>query len=62
MKINPPSAVRTILYITSVFVNAMVGVLLVNEITVSAYALALIAGLNAVVALMAGVNVNPEEY
>lgn len=61
MNINPPSSVRTGLYVTSVFINAVTGVLITSEVVVPVVALALIAGFNAVVALMAGANVTQDE-
>jgi hypothetical protein len=61
MQFNPPSAVRTTLYVTSVALNAMMGVILTSEVEVSVYVLAGIAGFNAVVALMAGLNVTPDQ-
>lgn len=61
-RINPPSYVRTGMYALSVFVNAVLGVLLANEVSVSVYIIAVVAGYNAVVALMAGANVTPEDW
>lgn len=61
MKLNPSSNVRTMLYVLSVAVNAFMAVLLTNDVEMNVYALAGIAAFNAVVALMAGANVTPDE-
>ena len=61
MKFNPPSSIRTGLYVLSVFINAVMGVLITSEVSLPVVVLALVAGFNAVVALMAGVNVTPDE-
>lgn len=61
MKFNPPSTVRTFLYVMGVAINTFVGVLLTSDIKLSVYVLAAIAAYNAVVALMAGANVTPDE-
>lgn len=60
MSINPSSRVRTTLYVLGVFVNATMGALITSEVVVPVIALALLAGFNAVVAIMAGVNVRPD--
>jgi hypothetical protein len=60
VSINPSSAVRTGLYVISVFINAMLGVLVTSEVVIPIIALALVAGFNAVVAIMAGANVTPD--
>jgi len=60
MRFNPSSSVRTALYVLSVFINAVMGVLVTSDIVIPVVALALVAGFNAVVALMAGANVQPD--
>lgn len=60
MKINPSSSVRTTLYVLSVAINAFMAVLLTSEVVISVFVLAGIASFNAVVALMAGINVTPD--
>lgn len=60
MKFNPKSTVRTAIYTLSVFVNATVAVLMTSDVVLSPWVLAPIAGLNAVVAFMAGANVNED--
>lgn len=61
MNINPPSKVRALLYIMAVFANAVMGVLASSSVAVPIIVVALLAGFNAVVALMAGVNVTPDK-
>lgn len=61
MRFNPSSNVRTGMYVFSVFINAVMGVLLTSSVVVPVVAVALLAGFNAVVALMAGANVTPDE-
>lgn len=61
MKINPSSSVRNTLYVTGVAVNAFMGVLLTSDVEVSVFVLALLAAFNAALAVMAGVNVTPEQ-
>lgn len=61
MKINPSSAVRTSLYILAVFINAVMGVLITSQVAIPVLVLALVSGFNAVVAVMAGVNVTPDQ-
>lgn len=61
MNINPPSVVRQLAYIVSVFVNASMGVLIANNVELSVWVLAVIAGFNAVVALMASINITPDQ-
>lgn len=61
MKINPPSSVRTALYVLSVALNTFMAVLLTGDMVINIYILASVSAFNAVVALMAGVNVNPEQ-
>lgn len=61
MKLNPSSNVRTSLYIITVFMNAMIGALVASGVAVSVFVLATMAGFNAVVALMAGINVTPDQ-
>lgn len=61
MSINPSSTIRTGLYVIAVFINAVMGVLITSDVVVPVMVLALVAGFNAVVALMAGANVNPEQ-
>lgn len=58
--INPSSKVRYAVYVLSIFINAAVAVL-VTQVEVSVYVLAAVAGLNAVVAVIAGHNVTPDE-
>jgi hypothetical protein len=58
MSINPPSQVRAVLYILSVFVNASAGVLTASEVHLSVWIVAGLAGFNAVVAAMAVSNVS----
>lgn len=60
MKLNPPSYVRSTLYALSVAINAFMAVLLTGNVEVSIFVLAGVAAFNAVVALMAGVNVTPD--
>ena len=60
MTFNPSSTVRTSLYVFSVFINAVAGVVLTSDVVVPIIAVALLAGFNAVVALMAGANVTPD--
>jgi hypothetical protein len=60
MSINPSSTVRTGLYVLSVFINAVMGVLVTSEVVIPIIALALVAGFNAVVAIMAGANVTQD--
>lgn len=55
MSLSPKA--RSIVYLLSVFVNGTVAVL-VTEIELSVWALAPLAGFNAVVALLAKSNVN----
>lgn len=61
MKLNPSSNVRTSLYIFTVFMNAVIGALVASGAAVSVIILAVMAGFNAVVALMAGINVTPDQ-
>jgi len=61
MKLNPSSSVRTALYVLSVAINAFMAVLLTSDVVISVFILAGIAAFNAVVALMAGANVTPDE-
>lgn len=61
MKFNPSSAVRTSLYVAGVAVNAFMGVVLTSDVEVSVFLLAGLAAFNAVLAVMAGVNVTPSE-
>ena len=58
---NPPSSVRSVLYVLTVFINATLGVLVASGVEVSVYVMAVVAGFNAVVALMAKSNVTPDE-
>jgi hypothetical protein len=62
MKLNPPSIVRTFLYVSSVFINAMMGVFLTSDIQIPVGVIAILSGFNAVVALIAGANVTPDEW
>lgn len=57
---NPSSKVRDAIYLISVFVNATVAVLL-TEITLSIWVIALVAGFNAAVAILAKKNITPDE-
>lgn len=57
---NPSSKVRDSIYLISVFVNATVAVLL-TEITLSIWVIALVAGFNAAVAILAKNNITPDE-
>ena len=57
---NPPSAIRSALYVLSVFINATLAVLISSDVELSVYILAVVAGFNAVVALMARSNVSEE--
>lgn len=61
MKFNPSSSVRTTLYVLSVALNAFMAVLLTSDVNISVFVLAGVASFNAVVALMAGANVTPDE-
>lgn len=61
MKFNPPSQIRTALYVATVFINAMMFVIIARDVMIPVLLEGGIAGLNAVVAIMAGVNVTPEE-
>lgn len=60
MKFNPSSSVRTTLYVLSVALNAFMAVLLTSDVNISVFVLAGVASFNAVVALMAGINVVPD--
>lgn len=55
-----PSSVRSALYGFTIFVNAMVAVV-VTEVKLSVWVLGAVAGFNALVALMAHANVTPDE-
>ena len=61
MNINPSSNIRTVLYLVTVFINAVVGVVTTSGVVVPIAVLAIVAGFNAVVALMAGANVAPDK-
>ena len=61
MKLNPSSAVRTVLYALSVGVNAFMAVVITSDVEVNIFVLAGVAAFNAVVALMAGANVTPDK-
>lgn len=58
---NPSSSARSALYALQVFVNATVGVLVASKVEISVYVIALIAGFNAVMGLLAKANVTPDE-
>lgn len=60
MKLNPPSYVRSTMYALSVAINAFMAVILTGDVEVSIFVLAGVSAYNAVVMLMAGVNVNPD--
>ena len=57
---NIASNVRSAIYVTSVFVNAMVAFLVAANVELNVWALAVLAGLNAVVAVVARANVTPD--
>lgn len=59
MEVNLPAKIRTIIYLLSVFVNATLAVVL-TEVTVNIWVLGVVAGLNALVALLAKSNVTPD--
>jgi hypothetical protein len=60
MRLNPSSTVRATLYVVSIFINAVMGVMIANEVVMPVFVLALLAGFNAVVAVMAGANVTSD--
>lgn len=57
---NPPSSVRSTLYVITVFINAMMLVFTAREVAIPVLLEAAISGLNAVVAVMAVANVKPD--
>lgn len=61
MSFNPPSTIRTALYVMMVFINAMMAVLVSSEVKLPVLLVAFVAGFNAVVGLMASANVTPDE-
>jgi hypothetical protein len=61
MKLNPPSAVRTVMYAFMIFINAFMAVIVSSDVKVPIVFIALLAGYNAVMGVMAGVNVTPDE-
>jgi hypothetical protein len=61
MRFNPPAPFRTSIYITSVFINAMVAAFVSSGLEVPLLLNAALAGFNAVVLVMAGANVTPDE-
>lgn len=58
MQINPAPQVRQALYVVAVFLNAVVGALQASDVVIPVLAAALLAGYNAVVAIMATANVS----
>lgn len=60
MSINPSSKVRFTLYVAGVFLNASTGFLVASGVEVPVLLMAALAGYNAVIAVMAGTNVNPD--
>jgi hypothetical protein len=56
--INLPPKVRSVVYVLSVFINAVFGVLATNEVKLSVWVVAGLAGFNAVVAVLAARNVS----
>lgn len=61
MKINPPSIVRGTIYGITTFLNAFVAVYVGAGEVVGLPVLAVLAGLNALVGIMAAVNLTPEK-
>lgn len=58
---NPTSTVRSLIYLLSVFINACTAFLVASGVVLNIWLLAIVAGFNAVVAVMARANVTPEQ-
>lgn len=60
MNVSIPSNVRAALYLLSVFIGSTVAFLTAAGVKLSVWVLALAAGFNAVVAIVARANVTPD--
>lgn len=60
-KVNLPANIRTIIYVLTVFGNAVLGAFIAAGTEVPIVVTAVAAGFNAVVALLAGRNVTPDK-
>lgn len=56
---NLPSNVRSAIYLLSVFINTFIAAIIAAGVHLSVFVIAGVAGINAVVAILAKVNVTP---
>lgn len=60
MNVNIPSSVRSAMYLASVFASTFIGVVVAAGVHLSIWVVAGVSAFNAVVAIVARVNVTPD--